>query len=826
MNSLPFLETALRDARYALRVLRKTPLFTTAAVLTLAVAIGVNTAVFSIIDAVLLEPLPYPNADRLALVSRVVSADGVPYAGTSVDGRTWEAVRDGAASVQSAVFSTWTTGVNLHAPRSGGEQARHVQQQRVGSGFFETLGVRPAIGRDFSADEDRAGGPPATILSAGLWRSFFNADPTIVGRPVMLKGAPYTVVGVMPNGFQSGSSADLWTPLRPSTTGEGGGENYQVLLRLHAGAEWNQTTAELARIGADLFREHPPEGENTLVSFSFVPLHEGMTADLRQPLLMLWGAVGIVLIVACVNLSGLLLARGSRRSREIATRMALGSGRAGVIRQLLVENVVLALIGGALGLVLGMFALDLLTWLARDAYEIWQPVALDGRSIAVACALSLIASVVFGLFPALQASRMDVQPGLMHGSARTVAGGANRWPRRLIIVSQVALGVILLVSAGLLLRTFTHLRGLDPGFDPDNVVTASVSLEDDRYRTSERVTQLFDQTLARLHESPGIESAAVALELPYTRLLNLGFRHLDGPQAAAGRTATTSATYVSPGFFGAMKIPVRAGRTFTESDRQGSAPVLIVSDAFVRMYFEGENPLGRRISVAGAQREIVGQVGDVQVRPGWGNNGPIAAMPLAYVPVTQVTDAFLRLVHGWFSPTFIVRSASGTPGAAAAMRRALDDVDPLLPFASVRPMGDVKEASLAQQRFLMALLVGLAGVAVVLAAIGIHGLIATSVAERTREMGIRLALGATMSRAVRTVALPGITLAAAGVAIGLIASMGVVNTLRSFVWGVSPTDPLTFIAVAALFLTVATIASALPALRILRLDPATTLRQD
>jgi hypothetical protein len=253
---------------------------------------------------------------------------------------------------------------------------------------------------------------------------------------------------------------------------------------------------------------------------------------------------------------------------------------------------------------------------------------------------------------------------------------------------------------------------------------------------------------------------------------------------------------------------------------------VIVSDTFVRMYFEGENPLGRRISVAGAQREIVGHVGDVQVRPGWGNNGPIAAMPLAYVPATQVTDAFLRLVHGWFSPTFIVRSASGTTGAAAAMRRALDDVDPLLPFASVRPMAEVKEASLASQRFLMALLAGLAGVAVVLAAIGIHGLIATSVAERTREMGIRLALGATMSRAVRTVALPGITLAAAGVAIGLIASMGVVNTLRSFVWGVSATDPLTFIAVAALFLTVAAIASVLPALRILRLDPATTLRQE
>lgn len=824
---MAILETALRDAGYALRVLRRTPLFTTAAVLTLGVAIGVNTAVFSIVDAVLLQPLPYPDAHRLALVSRVVTADGVPYAGTSVDGRTWEAVRDGAASVRSAVYSTWTTGVNLNAPGSSAPgHARHVQQQRVGSGFFETLGARPAIGRDFSSEEDTVGGSAATILSAELWRSFFKADPAIVGRTVMLKGAPYTVVGVMPDGFRTGSSAALWTPLRPSTTGEGAGENYQVLLRLRADADWSQTTAELTRIGADLNRAHPPEIENAVVSFSFVPLRDGMTAGLRQPLLLLWGAVGVVLIVACVNLAGLLLARGSQRSREIATRMALGSGRAGVIRQLLVESVVLALTGGALGLALGTFALDLLTWLARDAYEIWQPVALDGRGIAAALVLSVLASVVFGLFPALQASRLDVQTGLMHGSARGVAGSANRWPRRLIIVSQVALGVILLISAGLLLRTFTHLRGLDPGFDPDNLVTASVSLEDDRYRTSERVTQLFERTLARLDRSPGIQSSAVALELPYTRLLNLGFRHLDGPQAAAGRTATTSATYVSPAFFDAMRIPVRAGRTFTESDRQKAPPVVIVSDAFVRMYFEGESPLGRRISVAGAEREIVGQVGDVQVRPGWGNNGPIAAMPLAYVPVTQVTDGFLRLVHGWFSPTFIVRSATGTADAAAAMRRALDDVDPLLPFASVRPMSRVRDASLATPRFLMALLVGLAGVAVALAAIGIHGLIATSVAERTREMGIRLALGATMGHAVRSVAVPGLLLAGAGVAAGLIASMGIVNTLRAFVWGVSPTDPLTFAAVAALFLTVAAIASLLPALRILRLDPAATLRQD
>lgn len=820
------LDALSRDLRYGFRVLIKDPLFTAAAIVTLAVAIGVNTAVFSVVDAVLLAPLPYPDPGRLALVTRIVSSEGVPYANRAVNGTAWEAVRDGVHSAHSAVFSTWLAGVNLHVPGSGAPQARHVEQQRVGAGFFDTLGVHPAIGREFTADEDRVGGPAAAILSAGLWRSFFGADPAIVGRTVVLKGTPHTVVGVMPGGFQTGQPADLWTPLRASRTGEGGGENYRVLLRLRDGRDWTQTSTELARISADLQRAYPPRRADIQISYGFEPLHRGMTADLRGPLLMLWGAVGIVLLVACVNLAGLLLARASRRSREIATRMALGSGRAGVVRQLLVESLVLAVAGGAVGVALGGAALQLLIWLARDAFEIWQPVALNARSVFAALGLSLGASVLFGIVPAWQATKVDIQRGFAGASARTIAGTASRWPRRLIIVSQVALGVVLLVSAGLLLRTFTHLHGLDPGFDPDNLLTASVSLQDDRYAEDGRAARLFERTLARLHETAGIEAAAVVLEPPYSRLLNLGFRYLDGPEAAGDTMTITNLTYISPRFFETLRIPVRAGRAFVDADREGAAPVVIVSDAFARMYFGGSVPVGRRINIAGADREIVGQVGDVQVRPGWGSNSPIDAMPLAYVPAAQVSGAFLRLVHVWFSPTFVVRSSLGAAGAAGAVRRALDEVDPLLPFAAVRSMDDVKEATLAPQRFLMSLLVGLAGVAVVLAAIGIHGLIATAVAERTREIGIRIALGATAGRAIRTVAAPGILLAAAGIALGIGASLAVVGTLQSFIWGVRATDPPTFLAVAALLLVVATIASVVPALRILRLDPASTLRQD
>jgi predicted permease len=822
-NSIPIVESVARDARYAVRILLRTPLFTAAALLTLAIAIGVNTAVFTVVDAVLLEPLPYPQPDRLALVSRSVRRGTTRSSTTAVDGRTWESIRVGIPSVQAAVFSSWVTGVNLVAPGTAGGQARHVQQQRVSAGFFDTLGVPPLMGRGFTSDEDRTGGPAAVVLSAPLWRALFASDPDVVGRPIVLRGAPHTVVGIMPDGFQSGVAADIWTPLRPSRSGEGAGENYRMLLRLRDGENWTRAESELVRIGEELQRERKPE--MPMIEFGYTTLQQGLTSDLRTPLLILWGAVAIVLMVACINLAGLMMARASQRRRELATRMALGSGRGAVVRQLLVESVVLAMAGGALGIFLGSLLLQALLWLARDSYDLWQPVAINGRSAIVAMGLALLASMVFGVAPALNATRMDIRAGLLAGT-RTVAGGSSRWTRRIVVVAQVALGVVLLVAAGLLVRTFAHLQSLDPGFDTRNLVTAAVSLEDDRYRDAEKVQRLFRDMLERLQAAPGVESAAVALELPYRRLLNLGFRRLDGP-AELRKDETTSATYITTGFFDTMRIPIRRGRSFTEADREDSAPVAMVSDGFARAHFgRDEDPVGHRLRIGGIEREIVGLVGDVQVQPGWGNFGPLAAMPVVYLPSTQVPGPFLQLVHGWFSPTFLVRSSGDPAAAAAALRTALADVDPMLPFANVRPIADVKDVSLAPQRFLMALLSALAAVAVILGSVGIHGLIATSVTERTREIGIRLALGATRGRAVRTLALPGIVLAAIGVAIGMVAARAISGTLRAFVWGVSETDPATFAGVSALILLVAVAASIFPALKVLRVDPAITLRQD
>jgi putative ABC transport system permease protein len=820
------LETLTRDARYALRLLRRSPVFTLTSTLTLAVAIGINTAVFSIVDAVLLKPLPYPDPERLALVLRIARGAGGEDRESSVDGRTWEAVRDRAAASDRAVFSSWTRGVNLVATGpNGSDQARYVQQQRVGAGFFRVLGVSPLAGREFNPDEDRPGGSGVVLLSGELWQNLFGRDRSIVGRSIMLRGEAHTVIGVMPVGFRTGQPADLWTPLRPSTGGEGGGENYQILARIAGDASWARATADVARVGADLVRERPPT-PGTTTEFSLAPLQERLAASLRQPLLILWSAVGVVLLVACVNIAGLLLARVTQRSRELATRMALGGGRRAILQQLLVEAAAIASIACAAGIALGYATLAGLRWLAQGALVISQPVDLDARAVAAAILLSAAASLVFGVVPGMLTARLTANQGLLGSGSRSVAGAAARWPRRILVTTQVALAVVLFVAAGLLVRTFGHLHALQPGFSSTSVLTASISLEDARYQSAGKVRQLFSATIDRLRQTPGIDRATVSLGLPYERLLNLGFRRLDDLSGGQPRVGTTSATYVTPDYFETLRIPLRRGRTFDTRDRASSAAVVVINEAFARTYLDGDDPLGLRIRIKGSDCEIVGVVGDVQLKPGWGDFGPLAPMPLAYFPVDQVNDAFLQLVHGWFSPTFIVHSSMRPADTAMAMRRSLDAIDPLLPFAEVRGMSEVQDAAIAQPRLMMVLLVGLAVAAVMLAAIGLHGLIATSVAERTREMGIRLALGSTFSQAVRTVAGQGVALAGVGIVIGLMLAGAVARMLRHFIWGVSETDPVTFGSVAALLLLVATAASILPALRILRLDPATTLRHD
>jgi predicted permease len=807
-----------RDLRYAARVLRKSPTFTAAAVVTLSLCIGANTAIFSVVDAVLLRPLPYPHPERLVTIARYYWGQGESEYNIPQTGQTWEAVRDHALYLDAAAFSFGSTSVNFAA----GSSVQNVRQGRVSTGFFRVMGIPPLMGREFSPDEDRAGGPAVTLLSYDLWKHALNADPAVVGRAVTLRGEPFTIVGVMPAGFQSSAQADLWTPLRPSRAGEGGGSNYRLVARLRPHATWAQAEGQVAAIGASVLRRTGSDN----VGLRLLSFQRGLTNDLRAPLLILWAAVGLVLLIGCVNVAGLLLARAAGRTRELATRMALGSGRAALIRQLLAESILLGICGGAAGALLGYLGVQALRLLAQDSLNVWQTITLSWRVLAATAGASLLAGILFGLYPALAASRLEIRAALGE-AGRAVAGGRNPWPRRLLVAGEVALGMVLLVGAGLLIRTFAHLQGLNPGFDASHVITAQLSLQDARYATSARVNRLFDQGLARIRELPGVESAAVTLTLPYEFALNDGFRRLDGKHVDT-ESQITNFFYVTPEYFRVLRIPLLRGRVFTAADHSTAAPVAMVSEAFVRMYLRGDDPLGRHLDMGGREhREIVGVVGDVQQKSGWGENfGPVAAMPDIYVPATQTDDKSLQLLHTWFTPSWIVRTTGPPEGIIPGMQGALAAVDPQLPFAGFHSMADVRFRALAEQRLEAALLGALAGLALLLAAVGIYGLIANSVAERTREMGIRLALGATVPQAMRAVALPGVALACAGVAAGSVLASFASRLLRHLVWGVRPGDPATFAGVAIMLLAVAAAASFLPALRVTRLNPAETLRQE
>lgn len=807
-----------RDLRYGARVLRKSPAFTLTAITTLALCIGANTAIYSVVDAVLLRPLPYPQPDRLAQVSTFLRGPGFEGYNHSQDGRTWFLIRDHATSLDVAVVSDWPIGVNFAA----GSRAENVRQQRIGAGFFRVLRIPLLAGREFTDAEDKPNGPPVAILSYELWKRAFDGDPSAVGRAALLRGEPYTIVGIAPRGFSSGTPADIWTPLQPSTKGEGGGDNYRIAARLRDGVGWPQARAQVEAIGAEVVKGFRLERGQS-ARLELVPAQRGLTEDLRRPLFVLWGAVVVLLLIGCSNVGGLLLARAAARKREIGTRMALGGGRGAVIRQLLTESLLLAIAGAVAGVGIGYAGARLLGRVAADTMKVWQDVRLDFRVLAVTAGVALLTTLLFGLLPAFETVRVDIRSALGEGGARGIAGGVRRWPRRAFVAGEVALGVVLLVSAGLLIRTFWLLSARNPGCDTANVVAGKISLLDVRYKGGDAANRFFTESLARMRQIPGVEAAAVALTAPYERWLNVGIRRRDGPDTTEYHFANLN--YVTPEYFRVLRVPVLRGRAFMDADTASSAPVAVVTQEFVRKYFGGADAVGHQIDT-GEPREIVGVAGDTQQAPGFGDYGPIGATPAVYIPAAQLGNGGLLTLHAWFSPTWLVRAAGPQQGITAGMQRAVEAVDPLLPFAGFRSMDDVRYRAIARQRLQATLLAALAGLALLLAAIGLYGLIANSVAERTRELGIRLALGATSWRAIIAVALPGIALAAGGVALGCVLARVAVTVIKDLLWGVPATDPLTFAVVAGLLLAVALASSLLPALRIVRLNPADTLRAE
>jgi predicted permease len=816
-----WLDAGGRDLRFGLRTLRRSPGFAASAVLTLGLCIGANTAIFSLIDAVLLRPLPYPRPERLVDVALAWRGAGGQGLEIYQDGHAFSVIRDRCGLLESAAAGP-DGGVNF-AVRGKPE---YLRQQRVSTGFFRVLGVRPRLGREFTAEEDRPGAPQAAILSDALWRRVFHADPAAIGRSVSLGGEPAVVVGVMPAGFQTDAPEDLWAPLRPAETGEGERGPYEVVARLRPGATLAAAEAQVEGLSSSALSEQVQAGVS--VRLRLVPLERARSRTSRAPLLVLWAAVGAVLLIGCVNVAGLLLARSKSRAREIAIRLALGCDRPAIVRQPLVESLLLAAAGGAAGLTLASIGLRALLPLAGATFKV-PAAGLDLRVLAATAGLSLCSGLLFGLLPALRAGDVDLRAVMAPAGAVRVTrqGTMHRWPHRLLVIGEVALCMALLIAAGLLVRSLAALGEVRPGFEAANVMTTKLSLHDARYRTSRQVAHLFEAGLSRIRELPGVESAAAGLAVPYERWLYMGWQRLDGRPRAPVQNLVLS--YVTADYFTTLRIPVLRGRAIDGGDRAGSEPVVVVSEAFAREYMPNGEALGSRISIGGQARRIVGVVGDVQQRQGWTDSSPLtflSPLPAGYLPVTQTGDDLLRLAHVWFSPSWVVRSTAPPAALLRGIQRAVAAIDPQLPLAGFHTMAEVQAAALQGRRLLAVLLALFAGLALALAVVAIYSLIASTVAERTQELAIRMALGATVRQAMTEVAVPGVLLAAGGIVIGSLFAGLTSHVLRHLLWGVSPTDSFTFTAVPLLLLLVAAAASIFPARQVARLDPARTLRQE
>ncbi len=826
------LDSLLRDLKFALRQMNKSPGYSAAVVATLTLAIGVNTAVFSMLDGFLLRKLPYSQPDRIAAL--MVHAEGMAsYCHCMVrddddgaDTPTWQALQHSVTAATVAAYGAefgLSDGVNLQAGSAGNHAALYVHSATVSAHYFDVLGIRPYLGREFTPGEDSAAGPNVAMLSYGLWRTVFHANQNIVGQVIDLKGEPFTVVGVLPAGAVTPDPAQIWVPVRAGDPNGvcGEGDNCGVLMRLKPGATWQQVAAQLSRLprpgylGAGL----------TKTWFYAKPLQQYETSDMRPQVEALMLAVGFILLIACANLAGLTLVRVAERTQEMATRLALGASQAAVLRQIWVESLTLGLLGSGAGVGVAVLIQAGLQRLLPAWMIPAGGLSLDWRVFGFALAAALATSLIFGVLPALAVRRVDLRSSLSAGG-RSVAGGSGK-ARRLLIGGEVALTVVLLAAAGLLVRTLVHLETLPPGFDPHNVMTAKASLNDARYRNAAAFQSVLTESIAAMKRIPGVEDAAVGLSAPYERGLNTGVVIQDGPRAGAPDTAS-STSYVTPGYFRVLRIPILAGRAFTDSDSAGSEPVALVNESFARKFFHKRDPVGQHFEISERAGEqpvtIVGIVQNVVKEPGVYGNAPLATESVFYIPAAQVKHP--ASWHVWFQPSWIVRTRGSVPGLTASMQKALASVDPDLPFSGFYSMDDLMDRELQTQRIEVLLLSVLAGLALLLSAVGIFALVSNLVVQRKREIGIRIALGASFRDAIRQVAWSGVTAACLGAAAGLTCSFFVLRVMKSALYGVRPSDPVTLTLVPLLLMAVAGLASLLPALRITRIDPATTLRAE
>jgi putative ABC transport system permease protein len=805
-----------QNLRFGLRQLRRNPGFTATVIVTLALAIGANTAIFSIVNALMLRSLPYSHPERIGTIFTQIRGATATDERHHISGEQWELLRDNVPALMSAVSGIRPTGVNLEADL----HVEYIHAARISAHYLDVLTIHPIIGRNFTETEDVPNGPKVAVLSYNLWRNTFGSNSQIIGHSIHLKGEPLTVVGVLPEGVTTPLNADVYTAIHASSQGEGAGTNFDCITRLRDGATWQEADAQIKR--AWLTRKDRYElfdSPGAKVSYYSVPLQKGQSAVLRPQALALMFAAGFILLIACANLAGLMLARMLRRTSEIATRLALGASRWQVQKQFWVETLMLALLGGATGVCFGYVALRGLLHLLPEHFLPVADVPLDLPVLGFAVAVSFVTSVLFGMLPASATHRFDLRGAI---SQRNASHASPVRFRQLLIAGEVALTVVLLAASGLLIRTLIHLETLPPGFNATGVMTARASLDNVRYHDAAAFRKLLDESTAAVARVPGVRYAAVGLSLPYERALNQGGVTLSEGKNA-GQQVVTGMTYVTPDYFSALQIPLLSGRPFTDADGPDKQLVAIVNQTFVHKFFRGENPVGLHLH---KDTLIVGVVADVAMAPGIDPVAPLTDEQMMYVPAAQMGGRMLSLAHMWFQPSWIVRTSRPVEGLTAQMQRALATADPDLPFSGFYRMSDLLAKTLATQRVEVALLATMAGLALLLSAIGIFGLVTNIVAHKTKEIGIRIALGSTIREAMMHIGVPGARAAAVGLVAGLGLCAGVLRVMRSVLYGVAVYDSPTMISVVAVLASVALIASSLPTLRIARIDPAKTLREE
>jgi putative ABC transport system permease protein len=815
--------------KYAVRVALKNPRFTLVTMGALALGIGANAAIFSVINAVLLRPLPYPEPDRLVQGCRQYPS-GFSCNASIPKYMTW---RQAKSFESVAAYDFSGPGLNL-VGRDRPEQIRGIH---ASADYFRVFGTKTSLGRTFSADEDRPGGPRVAVLSHHTWAARFGSDPAILGRAISLNGDPYTVVGVLDPSFRNDPPADVFIPLQADPNSTNQGHYLMVTARLKPGVALASARAEMKLLGGE-FRRKNPRWMSKEEQATVRPLQDIVVEDVRPALLVLAGAVGLVLLIACANAANLLLARASARQKEVAVRAALGASRTEIVRQLLTESVLLSAAAAVLGVLAGVWGARALIAVSPGGLPRANELAnasvlvslLDWRVLAFTVGIALLTAVLFGLAPALHLARTDLGATLKDAGGRGTAGSRAAWTRGLLVVAEVALALVLLVGATLLVRTFAELRQVRPGFETHNVLTMQTSLAGEKYAVSRNVASLIRQVTERVDALPGVVASATAITIPTEGGVDLPFR-IEG-RALSGDSpfhGDEQWRCVSWEYFRVFDIPLVRGRVFTDRDSGSGSPVAVINAALAKKYWKDADPIGQQLTIGKGlgpefddpTRTIVGVVGDVREN-GLNSEPP----PIVYIPTPQLSDAFVRLGNSVIPMTWVVRATSDPALMTASIQREFLAVDGQLPVAKVRTMEQVLSESLEQQNFNMLLLTVFGTIALGLAALGIYGLMSYTVEQGTHDIGLRLALGADRRDILSMVMRRGIRLALIGLAAGLVAALAMTRVLGRFLFGVHATDPATYVGVTAVLGGIALLACYVPARRAMSVDPIVALRQE